>query len=312
MSQLVSVVTLTFLLGVAGCAAVPPMQLVDARRAWDASNQGPTGTLNPTDLYEAKKSLDQANAEFERDGDTMAVRDYAYIAQRKIQLADSVARANLDRQTIAAAAKQGVVVRDAQAEDDKEALAMVRGQLKDERAASETRTLQSKNTEQGKALDAASAKLKAERASRPATDPRLSMAMRELSSVALVREEARGLVITLRGNVLFAPNSITLLETAHSRLDQVAVALKTQNAERQMIVEGHTDSIGRDSTNQAMSLNRAISVRDYLVSSGVDPARISATGLGSRRPLIGNSTPEDRADDQRVEIVLSPRPLTVR
>ena len=107
MSRLVAALALASLLITAGCTAIAPAQLVDARRAWDTSNKGQTGRLNPTDLYEAKKSLDQANAEFEANGDTMVARDYAYIAMRKVQLADAVARTTIDQQTITAAAKQG-------------------------------------------------------------------------------------------------------------------------------------------------------------------------------------------------------------
>ncbi len=312
MSRLVAALALASLLITAGCTAIAPAQLVDARRAWDTSNKGQTGRLNPTDLYEAKKSLDQANAEFEANGDTMVARDYAYIAMRKVQLADAVARTTIDQQTITAAAKQGVVVRDAQALETKEALANARGQLKEERSAAETNSLKAKNAEQGKALDAAAERFETERAARQTSDAKLSAAMRDLATVAALREESRGLVITLSGSVLFATNSYTLLETARARLDQVAVALKAQATERQMTVEGHTDSMGLDSSNQSLSLNRAISVRDYLVGQGVDPARISATGLGSRRPVVSNSSAENRANNRRVEIVLSPMPVTAR
>lgn len=312
MSRLVSALALASLLATAGCTAIAPAQLVDARRAYETSSRSQTGQLNPTDLYEAKKSLDQANAEFDTNGDTTVTRDYAYIAMRKVQLADAVARTTIDQQAIATAAKQGVVVRDAQALETKEALANARVQLKEERSATETNSLKTKNAEQGKALDAAAEKLETERAGRLTADAKLAAAMRDLAMVAATREESRGLVITLTGSVLFPTNSYTLLETARARLDQVAVALKAQSSERMMVVEGHTDSMGGDSNNQALSLNRAISVRDYLVGQGVDPARISATGLGSKRPVVSNNSAENRANNRRVEIVLSPMPLTVR
>jgi outer membrane protein OmpA-like peptidoglycan-associated protein len=72
------------------------------------------------------------------------------------------------------------------------------------------------------------------------------------------------------------------------------------------VVEGHTDSQGRVQDNQELSLARAQSVRDYLVSRGIAADRISAHGLGSERPVATNKTAEGRADNRRVEIVVQP------
>jgi len=79
-----------------------------------------------------------------------------------------------------------------------------------------------------------------------------------------------------------------------------------------MTVEGHIDSMGTDATNQPLSLNRATSVRDYLVTRGVDPSRISAVGVGSKNPLVPNTNAENRANNRRVEIVVSPIPVSLR
>lgn len=295
-----------------GCATVPPTQLVDVRRAWEAANQGLAGQMTPTDLYEARKSLDQANAEFAQNGDTEATRDYAYIAMRKVQLAEATARTAVDRQSIKAAASRGVVVRDAQAVENREALASVRGQLKDERDLSAAAAARATNESQARVLAETSSKFEAERAARLTGEARLAAAMRDLATVASLREEPRGLVITLSGSVLFANNSYTLLETARGRLDQVATALRSQDQQRTMVVEGHTDSSGSTSANRTLSLNRANAVRDYLVSSGVEAARISAVGLGSNRPVLNNVGPENMANNRRVEIVLASMPIGSR
>ncbi|MDP3501148.1 MAG: OmpA family protein [Myxococcales bacterium] len=289
------------------CASVAPAQLVDARRAYDVANQGLAAKLSPTDLYDAKKVLDQANAEFEANGDTTATRDYAYVAMRKVQFADVTARTAADRELVASAGRQGVVVRDAQAVASSGALADARGQLKDERAAfNETATgLRAANTAQGQELEA-------EKAARATSEAKLAGAMKDLATIAAVKEESRGLVITMNGSVLFASGASALLETAKTRLDQVAIALKAQDGDRKMTVEGHTDSMGTDSTNQPLSLNRANSVREYLVSKGVDAARISAVGMGSKTPLVSNSNAENRANNRRVEIVVSPGTVTQR
>jgi len=291
-----------------GCAAVAPDLLVQARDAYDKSSNGLAAKLTPTELYDAKKVLDKANNEFTANGDTVLVRDYAYIATRKIELADVKARTEVDRQKIAEAAKQGVVVRDRQFKGAESALANSRQQLKDERNANAvTQTeLLAANSAQGQQLSNTNAQLDAEKAARMTAEAKLAGAMKDLAAIAAVREEARGVVITLSGSVLFASNKYTLLETAKTKLDQVAEALKAQSDDKRMVVEGHTDSQGSDATNQPLSNNRAAAVRDYLVSRGVDANKISAIGLGSSHPLVDNNNAENRANNRRVEIIIKP------
>lgn len=80
--------------------------------------------------------------------------------------------------------------------------------------------------------------------------------------------------------------------------------LKSQSVENQMVVEGHTDSQGTDAGNRTLARNRAVAVRDYLVSRGVDASRIGAVGLGSSKPLVDHLNAENRANNRRVEIVI--------
>ncbi len=134
--------------------------------------------------------------------------------------------------------------------------------------------------------------------------------MKDLAAVAAVKEEARGMVITLSGSVLFASGKFALLNTAMTKLDQVAEALKAQDADKRMVVEGHTDSQGSDRVNQPLSLNRGNAVRDYLVSRGVASEKITAVGLGSTRPIVDNKSAENRANNRRVEIIVSPAPIS--
>lgn len=83
-----------------GCAAVVPHHLLEARAAYTASINGLAGTLTPSELRDAKLALDQATKEFESNGDTAALLDYAYIARRRVELADAVARAMMDRRAL--------------------------------------------------------------------------------------------------------------------------------------------------------------------------------------------------------------------
>jgi outer membrane protein OmpA-like peptidoglycan-associated protein len=117
-----------------------------------------------------------------------------------------------------------------------------------------------------------------------------------------VKEEPRGLVLTLSGSVLFRSGSADLLAVARRRLDEVAEALKT--AQNPLVIEGHTDSQGPEELNEELSHRRAEVVRDYLVERGVDGERIRITGQGESRPIASNKSAEGRANNRRVEIIL--------
>ena len=67
-------------------------------------------------------------------------------------------------------------------------------------------------------------------------------------------------------------------------------------------LHGHTDSIGSDAYNQALSDKRANAVRDYLVSKGISANRLNAIGKGELDPVASNETPEGRAQNRRVEL----------
>ena len=114
------------------------------------------------------------------------------------------------------------------------------------------------------------------------------------------------MVITLSGSVLFATNKFTLLPAAMERLNQVATALMTTR-ERGLVVEGHTDSQGSAGYNLTLSQNRADAVRTYLVSRGYNADRIQAHGIGKSRPVSENGTAEGRANNRRVEIIVTPQ-----
>ncbi len=113
----------------------------------------------------------------------------------------------------------------------------------------------------------------------------------------LARLEATATAAT--GTILFAFNSAALQTESLPILDAIAARIKQQPSLR-LIVEGHTDSIGSASANEALSLSRAKVVQAYLAdTAGVDPSRIVAKGLGASQPVADNGTPEGRAANRR-------------
>ncbi|WP_285430237.1 OmpA family protein [Pseudomonas sp. fls2-241-R2A-110] len=116
-------------------------------------------------------------------------------------------------------------------------------------------------------------------------------------------EPAQSEVITLSdaGDVLFAFNQSELTPTARSELD--ALMSKLQGADVVSIkVIGHTDSVGSDTYNQALSERRASSVAAYLLSQGLDPNKLTSEGKGKSQPVADNGTDEGRAKNRRVEL----------
>jgi outer membrane protein OmpA-like peptidoglycan-associated protein len=137
-------------------------------------------------------------------------------------------------------------------------------------------------------------------------EARTATANAELARLASVKQEDRGMVITLSGSVLFASDKTELLPAAQERLTEVAKALNEGDDASQMVVEGHTDSKGSASHNQELSTQRAEAVRRFLVSQGISESRIRAMGLGFSRPVADNKSAEGRANTRRVEIVVQP------
>jgi outer membrane protein OmpA-like peptidoglycan-associated protein len=143
-----------------------------------------------------------------------------------------------------------------------------------------------------------------ERERREDADRRAAAANAALAGIGTVKQEPRGMVITLSGSVLFASNKSELLPSAQKKLGDVADALNKQDPQSKMIVEGHADSQGAAEYNQELSQRRAEAVRTYLVSRGISAERVSAQGFGLTRPIADNASAEGRANNRRVEIVV--------
>ncbi len=89
----------------------------------------------------------------------------------------------------------------------------------------------------------------------------------------------------------------------HPVLNSLAAGL-ISNPDSQVTVIGYTDDTGNDSINNPLSVNRAASTRAYLVSQGIASNRISIDGRGSSEPVVPNTSPENRAKNRRVEILV--------
>jgi outer membrane protein OmpA-like peptidoglycan-associated protein len=276
------IVTLSAAWLVACGTTLPPKELVDARAAYQAASAGKAAELAPAQLDTAKQSLAKAEKSFEEEGDDPVTKDLAYVAQRKTEIAVADAgREEADRGRLAAdkAFREGQL----------EALATGKSVM--------TKTKAELEAEKKARADAEKRSAEAEK--------KAAAAMASLQEIAKVKEESRGVVITLSGSVLFATGKSSLLPIAKQKIDEVGKALKDQGF-KSLLVEGHTDSQGSATKNDELSQARADSVRTQLISNGIPPDKIRAQGLGSSRPVADNNTSEGRANNRRVEIIVEP------
>lgn len=101
----------------------------------------------------------------------------------------------------------------------------------------------------------------------------------------------------------FEPGRGAVKPAAGPVLDRIAATLAAR-PRAQIRVVGHTDSQGATAANDALSVDRAASVRDWLVMKGVSPTRFTVAGRGSRDPMASNDTEAGRASNRRVELLV--------
>ncbi len=126
------------------------------------------------------------------------------------------------------------------------------------------------------------------------------------SEEAEVYRQGNQLVIRLRG-MQFPSGKAVILPENYALLSKVQLAIRTFN-DPEVIVEGHTDSTGSIEVNQQLSQERAIAVKEYLVTNDtLQGSNVLAVGYGSARPLMSNETAEGRAVNRRIDVIITPR-----
>ncbi len=117
------------------------------------------------------------------------------------------------------------------------------------------------------------------------------------------------LVVELSEKILFDSGRAKLKKDGEKALSAVTAILK-QVPDRNFQVAGHTDNVAirtrRFRSNWELSTARAVNVVKFMQEEGLDPKRLSAAGYGQNSPVASNDTPEGRAQNRRIEIVLQP------
>jgi len=208
----------------------------------------------------------------------------AYVAKRRADIGEAVVDETRARQHMAQAQSQRDAILMASREREAQ---MARDQASSAQAQAEIAQAQARSSD-------ADAKAAAAQA---------AAAQQQLADMQAKQTE-RGMVLTLGSNLLFDTASDVLKPGAYDSISRVAAFLSEHN-NVDVRVEGHTDSVGSDSYNDALSERRAAAVAHALSSRGVDASRIHSVGRGKELPIATNETSDGRQQNRRVEIIFS-------
>jgi len=271
-----TIALVTSFFSISACAATTPTpELVSARQSYDQARVDPNAKLVPDSVLSAKQALDKAESVHEKSPQSDEDRSFSYVALRRSELSMALGANAKAQQDQAASTAQYSQLQDTLRTSAVAQLGVQRGAL----AQSQTGLAEA--------------------------NARAARAMESLAKIAQVKEEARGMVITLSGQVLFVTGKAELLPAAQDQLTVVAKALQDQGELKPIVVEGYTDSVGSDSTNMKLSQDRADAVRSFLIGKGLPSDKLSAVGKGKSSPVASNDTADGRANNRRVEIVVA-------
>ncbi len=292
-----------------------PLDLLEARNAVAIAKAAGASDYATDSIHNAEDMLNRAEDYYQRKqgrtpigtaarGATQTAEDARVLALRVQQqnreeaarkaAADAKAKAEADAQ----AAQQREQQAQAQAAED------ARRRAEAEKAQADALAQQQQAQAQADAARQATAA--AEQAKEDAIRQKEAMRARllaQLNQVLQTRDTARGLIVSMP-DVLFDFDKYTLKSGARERLAKISGIILAY-PDLKLQIEGHTDSIGTDEYNQTLSEKRAQSVQGYLVSSGVVPDHVTATGLGKSDPVADNSTAAGRQQNRRVEMIVS-------
>jgi outer membrane protein OmpA-like peptidoglycan-associated protein len=256
-------------------------------------------SLQNAQMMDAKKSERKQEITYARAA-VQAAEDSRTIAIRKEKEEDD-ARKQKQREDAELAAQQSAL----QAQQAQQAAQAAQLQAQQEAA--------QRAEAEAKAAQAQLAAQQAQQAQKSAVDQ--SEQMREqlksqLNQVLATRETARGLIVNM-SDVLFDTGKYTLKSDAQVKLAKVSGILQAYPG-LAVQVEGYTDNVGGQDYNQKLSEQRAKAVGDFLTVQGVPQSNVSASGFGMADPVADNSTASGRAQNRRVQLVVSGNSIGVQ
>jgi len=255
----------------AACAAPQPNErLESARSAFEQARRNTArAEMSAAELDRANAAVQRADRAWTKGEDKVEVDHLAYVAQREVELAVAAGQRRETERAIEKSSRE------------RDAIQIEASRRRSDSAQAQVTTAQMQAEQERQRADQLAARL------------------RELQA----KDTDRGLVVTFT-DVLFDVGRADLKAGAMARVEQLAAVMR-EYPERNVLVEGFTDSTGSLATNQDLAERRAMSVRQALVGRGIDPQRIVARGHADRYPIADNATASGRQQNRRVEAVLS-------
>jgi outer membrane protein OmpA-like peptidoglycan-associated protein len=281
-----------------------PLELYEARNAVQIARAAQAGLYAAGALARAEQNLKQAIAlesdHNQRGAETTLAREAVQAAEDARITAERRARAAEEarvRQNALDAQKQA-----AQASLAAKQAAAQQQQAEAEAQAAQQAAQQAQQQQQAAQQQAQQAQAQAAAAQRQTAQMRDRLEQ-QLNAVLATRETARGLIVNM-SDVVFATGSYQIKTSAQIKLARIAGILMTYPGLK-VQVEGYTDNVGSAPFNQKLSDQRANAVMKFLISQGVKADSISAKGYGEADPVASNKTAAGRAQNRRVQLVVS-------
>ncbi len=259
-----------------GPLVMNPM-LEEAKSGFESTSKDSTVLVYaPVALVEAEEELERSQKLWESKADGTLVEHHAYLAIQKTAIAGETAKMNQAQMEIEQAKpqRQQVII-------DIRRNQAIKAEQRAENALDEARQ----------------ERAEAERARARAEE--LAERVNELEA----QQTERGLVLTM-GDVMFDFDRADLKPGGQRATVELARFLN-EYPERNVMIEGFTDSVGSEEYNQNLSLRRANSVRRALIERGISSNRIETFGYGFRYPVATNQTESGRQQNRRVEVIIS-------
>ncbi len=298
---LLSIIPITFLLAVSACTTTPQRSdaVEDARALVQQVEQDPMAKQVASDeLKLAKEALNNADAAVQKRKSSAVIQHYAYVATRQAEIIkERIGEAQALARIKTSTAERNEVLLSARTQE---------ADATDARLTQRERELRQSQIETDRARTLAEQSEREAALSKDQAEMALAEARKLQDELAALKAEqtARGLVMTLSGGLLFDTDKSDLKAGAQISMDRLTAFLK-DHPERNVMIEGHTDSTGDASYNVSLSSRRAESVRTALTQRGIDANRIRANGLGESYPVATNDSVTGRQLNRRVEIVIS-------
>ena len=284
-----------------------PLQVYEARNAVDIAKSRGAEKDAPEIFTKTTASLEMTENSLASKADK---KDTISKARQTIQFAEDARalaahrqdEARIAAEKEAAAAKARAEAEARAAEEAKRQAELSAAREAQMKAEAEAAAAKAKAEADIAAAKEAAARADAERSRKAAADLRAQL-LDQFNRILETRDTPRGLVVNM-GDVLFDFGKYDLKSEAREKLAKLSGIILAHTGLK-LAVEGHTDNVGSDETNQKLSEKRAETVRAYLLGQGLPEASVTSQGFGKTSPVADNATAEGRQKNRRVEIVVS-------